>query len=149
MNCVAANTPVEMSSSYRCAVTQHQCTAVLLRAKLISHCPVLLCKTGSQHAFWQCNFTHEDLLFMLVCMDPAPMHCSTAQGKPHFSLSSAALQNRLTACIVLLQIYLWRILLHTGLQSPSTNALQHCSVGNAFCQNQCCSALVLVHYTPA
>ena len=41
---------MKVCCSYRCAVTQHQCTAALALAKCIHHCPVLLCKTGSQHA---------------------------------------------------------------------------------------------------
>ncbi len=32
-NCVTANTLMEMCSSYRCAVMQHQCSAALVRAK--------------------------------------------------------------------------------------------------------------------
>ena len=48
--CVTAITPMKICCSYKCAVTQHQCTAALVWAKCISHCTVLLCKTGSQHA---------------------------------------------------------------------------------------------------
>ena len=36
--------------SYRCAVTQHQCTATMVKANCISHCLMLLCKTGSLQA---------------------------------------------------------------------------------------------------
>ncbi len=46
--CVTAVTPMEVCISYRCAVTQHQCTAALFRAKCNPHCSVLLCKTESQ-----------------------------------------------------------------------------------------------------
>ena len=45
-----AVTLLEICSSYRCAVTQHQCTAALFKAKCNPHRSVLLCKTGSQHA---------------------------------------------------------------------------------------------------
>ena len=38
--------PKEICSSYRFAVTHHQCTATL--AKGNPHCPVVLCKSGSQ-----------------------------------------------------------------------------------------------------
>jgi len=47
---VPAITPVEICSSYRCAVTQHQCSVALLLAKCNPHCSVLFCKTGAQHA---------------------------------------------------------------------------------------------------
>ena len=39
--CVSATTPMEMCTSYRCAVTQHQCTATLFLAKCNPHCSVL------------------------------------------------------------------------------------------------------------
>ena len=79
-----------------CAVTQHQCTAALSRAKCSPHCSVLLCKTGSQQAVCHCSYTFGDLLFIQVCSDPAPIDCSSVQGKVQSPLFSAALQNRLT-----------------------------------------------------
>ncbi len=96
MHCFSAHTPVETCCSCWCEVIQHQCTAALVLAKPIPHCPLLLCKTGSQHALCQRNNTYGDLLFMLVRKDSAPIFCCTAQGKMHSPLSSAALQNRLT-----------------------------------------------------
>ena len=51
-----AITPEKICCSYKCAVTHHQCTAALVLANCIHHCPVLLCKTGSQHAC-HCNYT--------------------------------------------------------------------------------------------
>ncbi len=42
--CVTATTPMKICCSCKCAMTQHQCTAALVWAKCISHCPVLLCK---------------------------------------------------------------------------------------------------------
>ena len=48
--CITAFTPMKMCSSYRCAVTQHQCTALLFFASSSPHCSVLLCKTGLQQA---------------------------------------------------------------------------------------------------
>ena len=41
---------MKVCCSYKCAVTQHQCIAALALAKCMPHCPVLLCKTVSQHA---------------------------------------------------------------------------------------------------
>ena len=95
--CLSAITPMEIWSSYRCAVTQHQCTATLFLAKGIPHCSVLLCKTDSQQAVCHCKYTCGDLLFVQVCSDPAPMHCSSVQGKRHFPLLSGAVQIRFTA----------------------------------------------------
>ncbi len=58
---------------YKCAMTQQQCCAALLRGKCIPHCPVLLCNTGSQHALCHCNHTYGHLLFIQVCCDPTAM----------------------------------------------------------------------------
>ena len=85
---------MEIWSSHRCAVTQHQCTAALFRAKCSPLCSVLLCKTGSQQAVFPCSYTYGDLVFIHVCSDPAPMHCSCVQGKMQSSLFTAALQTQ-------------------------------------------------------
>ena len=114
--CVTAVTPMEVCSSYRCAVTQHKCSAALFRAKCNIHCPVLLCKTASRQAKCHCSPTYGDLPLIQVCSDPAPMHCSSVQGKMQSPLFSVALQNRLTARSVSLQFHLWRFALHTGVQ---------------------------------
>ena len=114
--CVTADTPMEICSSYRCAVTQHKCSAALKRAKCNPHSSVLLCKTGSQQALSHCSYTYGDLLFIQVCSDPAQMQCSSVEGKMQSPLFSAALQNRLTAGSVSLQLHLWRLALHTGVQ---------------------------------
>ena len=39
---------------------------------------------------------------------------------------SAALQDRLAAGSVTLQLHLWTFAVHTGVQCPNINALQHC-----------------------
>ena len=114
--CVTAVTPVEISSSYKCAVNQRSCTAALVRARCIPHCSVLLCRTGPQQALCQCSYTCGVLRFMKVCSEPTFMHCSTGQGKVHSPLLSVALQNRLTAGIVSMQLHLWSSALHTGVQ---------------------------------
>jgi len=98
MHCVTVITPMKICCSYRYALSQHQCTAALVLAKCSPHCSVLLCKTGSQHALCHCNSTYEDLLFIQVCSESAPMHCSTGFGKMQSPLFSVALQNRVTAC---------------------------------------------------
>ena len=106
----------EICSSCRCAVTRHKCSAALFRAKCNPHCSVLLWTTGSQQAVWPCSCTYGDLLFIQVCSDPAQMQCSSVQGKMQSPLFSAALENRLTAGSVALQLYLWRFAIHTGVQ---------------------------------
>ena len=88
---------MELCSAYRCVVTQHQCSAAKFRAKCNPHCSVLLCRTGLQQAVCLCSYTYRDLLFIHVCSDPAPMHCSNVQGKMQSPLFSAALPKRLTA----------------------------------------------------
>jgi len=87
---VTANTSVEICSPCMLAVTQQQCTAALVMASYISHCSVLLCKTGSRQSFCHCHYTCGDLFFMQACNDPAAMHCSAGVDKmhtPHFSFA--------------------------------------------------------------
>ncbi len=83
--------------------------------KLLSHFSVLLCKRGSQHALRQCNYTCEHLLFTQLCNYRTPMHNSTGQGRMHSPLLSAAMQKRLTACIMSIQFHLWTFDVHTTL----------------------------------
>ena len=104
--CVTAVTPMEICSSYRCPVAHHKCSATLFRAKRNPHCSVLLCKTGSQQAVCHCSYTYGDLLFIQVSSGTSKMLCNTVQGKMQSPLFSAALQNRLTAGSVSLQLHL-------------------------------------------
>ena len=105
---------------------QHQSTAALVRAEQLSHCSVLLCKTGSQQAQGHCKYTYAHLLFIQFCSDATPKHCCIGQGRIAFPLFSAALQNRLKAGTVSLQIHL-RILLFIQFCSDAT--AKHCSTG--------------------
>ena len=95
--CATAVTPMDICSSYRCAVMQHQCTEALVKAEQLSHCSMLLCKTGSQQPCATADTPVKHLLFIQLCSDAAPKHCSTGQGRTAFLLFCAALQNRLTA----------------------------------------------------
>ena len=63
------------------------------------------------------------LLFVEVCSDATPMHCSTRQGRVASLLLIATLQNRLTAGTVSLQLHLGGFALHTGVQGSNINAL--------------------------
>ena len=44
-----------------------------------------------------CKYTYQDLLFIQVCSDPAPVLCNTVQGKMQFPLLSAAQQDWLAS----------------------------------------------------
>ena len=105
-HCVTAITLVEICLSYICAVTKHQCIAAIFRANHIPDCSVLLLKTGSQQALCHCSCTSGDLPFIHLCSEQAPMHCSKVQGKSHSPLLSAALEYRVTAGSVSLQLHL-------------------------------------------
>jgi len=87
-----------------------------LQGKCIPYCSLLLCKPGSHQALCHCNYTYGDLPFIQVCSDQAPMHSSTVQGKVPPQLLSAAVLTRLTAGTVSLQLHLWRVAFHTGVQ---------------------------------
>ena len=120
---------------WQCAVTQHQCTAALLRAKRSPHCSVLVCKSGSQQAVCQCKYTHEVLLFKQVCSEPTPKHCSTGQCRIASLLFSAALHNRLTASLCHCS-YIYEDLLYIQVCSDLAPLL--CSGQNAVAIVQCC-----------
>ena len=113
---VSAVTPMEIWSSYRCAVSQHQCTAALLRAEQAPQCSVLVWTTGSQHTLGLCSYTYGDLSFIQVCSEPAPMHCSTDQGKIGSPVFSGALEEQAHSMLMPLQLHLCRFGLHTGVQ---------------------------------
>ena len=56
------------------------------------------------------------MLFIQVRSDPPQMLCSIVHSKMQFPLFSVAVQNRLTAGSVSMQLHLWRHALHTGVQ---------------------------------
>jgi len=87
-----------------------------------------------------CDCAYQDLLFIQVCSDHSPRHCSTVQSKMHPPLLSAALQTRLTAGLCHCKLHLGSFGLHTGVQRPNTSALQHYSRQNAFPTALGCSA---------
>ena len=87
---------MKICCSCKCAVTHHQCTAALVWAKCISHCQLLLCKTGSQLA---CVTATTPMKICCSCKCAVTHHQCTAAlvlAKCISTLSSAALQNRLT-----------------------------------------------------
>ncbi len=88
---------METCSPYKCAVRQHQCNSALVKAKCFSHCSVLLCKTGSQQVCVTAIAPMEICSSFRYAVSQQTIHFRTGQGKVHFPLFSAALQNRLTA----------------------------------------------------
>ena len=97
--CATAITPMEICSSYRCAVMQHNCTAALVRAKWLPCCSVLRCKLASQHAC-ATAFTPMETCCLYRCA-VMQQQCTAALvrakiASPRFS---AALQTSLTACL--------------------------------------------------
>ena len=58
-------TLTKICCSYRCAVTQHQCTALLFFAKCNAHSSVPICKTGLQQACMTGGFTFGAMFWRL------------------------------------------------------------------------------------
>ena len=141
---VTAKTPLNISQTHRCAVSNHQCTAALVKTKCIPHCPVLLCKTGWQH----CSVTGKTPLDILQTHRCAVSHhqCTTTLVRTLSEKQNAFLTafcfsaKQADSIVVSLQRHLWIFLKHTGVQWPSTSALQHWSRQNAFLTALCCSA---------
>ncbi len=138
--CITASTSMKISSSYRCAVTQHQ-----------RHCNTAFCKWQSPllsaalqdrlaAGLYHCNYIYEDLLFIQVCSDPTPEHCNTVFCKMHSPLLTAALQDRLAAGLYHCN-YTYGDLLCIQVCSDPTP--EHCNTvfwQNAFPTAHCCSA---------
>ncbi len=110
-HCVTETTPMQICSSYRCAVMQHRCTG---QGRIASLLFSALLQNRLSACLSHCNYTLGDLLFIQVCNAATSMLRRTGQGKMHFPLFNFALQNRLTAATVSMQLHLWRFALHTG-----------------------------------
>ncbi len=102
---------------------QHLCSAALPWAKCISCCSVLCCKQAHSRLVTQ-HLCSAALLWTKCISNCSMLFCKT--GSQH-------------ACVAL-QSHLWRFGIHAGVQSLSTNALQHCSGQHAFPTVQCCAA---------
>ncbi len=113
--CAIANTPMEICTSYRCEVMQHQCTATLTLVKCIYHCPVLLYKTGSQHA---CATAISPVELCSLYRCAVMQHQSTAEMvRPNsFPAVHCCSAQQAHSMLVPLQLHLWRFALHTGVQ---------------------------------
>ena len=120
--CVTAITPMEICSSYRCAVSQQKCTAALGKAECSVHCSKLC----------RCNYTRGSLLFIQVCSDPSPVYCNTVCSKQH------------SHCLVLL--------CKTDSQKSCVGAITPVEVCSscrcAMTQNQCTETLFLANIIP-
>jgi len=90
---------MQMYCSYRCAVTQHQCTATLFRAKCNPHCVSAALQHRLASGLYHCNHTYELFLFIQKCSDPTPVPCNTVLCKMQCPQLSAALQDRLAASL--------------------------------------------------
>ena len=108
-------------SSYRCALTQHQCAATLLRAKM--HCSLISAAlqdwlaSGLNH----CTYTYDDFLNVQVCTDPTPVHCNAVKGKLQCPLT----QHQCAA--TLLRAKMHCSLISAALQDWLSSGLSHCT----------------------
>ena len=138
--CATANIPVEVCSSFRSAVAQHQGSATLLLAKC--NCPLLSTAVHKRLAAGLCHskYTYGESLLIQVCSGPAPVQCHIAFGKMQLSFAQYSCAKQAGSRLVPLQIHLWRVAPETGLQWPCTRAVPHCIWQNAIvlCSVQLC-----------
>ena len=122
--CATAITPMEICSSNRCAVSQHQCTAARFRAKCSPRCSVLLCKTGSQQAVCHYSHTYGDLLFIQVCVSQHQCTAGLLRAKciPQCPVLLCKTGSQLALCH---RVYTYADFLF--IQACSEPALMHCS----------------------
>ncbi len=127
--------PMKVCSSYRFAVTQHQCTAALHKTKCI---PNAQCCSAKQADTRPLSLQIHPMKVCSSYTFALTQHQCTAallRAYLHSTLISAALQARVTPGFWHCKYTLWKFALHTGVQWPNTSALQHCSGHN--CISQC------------
>ena len=136
--CVTAITPLKIWSSYRCAVTQRQCTATLVWVRCIPHYSVLLCKRGSQHA---CVTTNTPLKVCSSYKSAVPQHqCSAALLRINGSLAISL------PCMPIRDFTLSRIVSPPACACCISSCPQILRSTGVVAHN--CKALVLHHCTP-
>jgi len=97
-------------------------------------------------ALWHCKYTYGNLLFIQLCSDATPMHCSIGQCKISSPLFSAAVRIRLTAALCHCE-YTYGDLLFIQLCSDATP--MHCSTGQGKLSSPLFSAAVRIRLTAA
>jgi len=75
-----------------------------------------------------CKYTYGHLLSIQMCSHQTPMHWNWQKALPTAECCSA---NQTDSSLVSVQILPWTFALHTSVQSPNTNALQHWFEENA------------------
>ena len=123
---VTTKTPLDICSSYRCAVSQYQCTAALVKTKCIPHCPVLLCKTGWQH----CSVTAKTPLNIFQTH-----RCAVSN---HQCTAALVKTKCIPHCPVLLCKTGWQHCSVTGKTPLDISQTHKCTV----CHHQCTTTLV-------
>ncbi len=115
----------------QCLITH--CTAALVRANCVPHCPELLCKLAA--LVWTTWIPHCLVLQSLI---------TTALlqwlGQNAFLTAQSCSAKQADSRLVSLQIHLWVLALDTSVHCLITTALQHWSEQNAFLTAQSCSA---------
>ena len=112
--CVTAFTPIKFDYPHRCAITRHQCSAALFRAKCMPCCSVLLCKqAGSSfvplHLHLSSLTTHTNIaitkhqcsaaIFRAKCMPCVSVllckHAGSSVSPMHLHLSNFAIHTNI------------------------------------------------------
>jgi len=109
--CVTAIAPEEICSSYRCAVTQQQCTAALGRANCIPRCSVLLFQIASQPTCVMA-ITAEEICSSYMCAVPQQQYTAALGRASCIPHCSVLLAKHAHSWLVSLQLHLRRFALH-------------------------------------
>ncbi len=136
---VIAKTALDISSTHRCAVSQLQCTAALLKTKCIPHC---LCCSAKQADSSLVSLQRH----LWILLQDTGVQCPITNALQHKSGQKSFLTvqsysaKQVHSSLVSLQRHLWILLRDTGVQCPITNALQHKSGQKSFLTAQSYSA---------
>ena len=128
--CVTAFTPIKFDYPHRCAITKHQCSAAIFRAKCMPCGPVLLRK----HAGSSVSPMHLHLSNFAIHTNIAitKHQCSAAIFRAKcMPCGSVLLWKQAGSSVVPLHLYLSSLSTHTDVQSPNTRAVQYSSGQNA------------------
>ena len=140
--CATAFTPIKFEYPHRCAITKHQGSAALFRAKCMPCCSVLLCKqAGSSVSPMHLHLSN----FAIHTNIAITKHqCSAAIFRAKcMPCCSVLLCKQAGSGVVSLHLHLSSLTTHTDVQSPTTSAVQQSSGQNACLVALCCYANML------
>ena len=140
--CATAFIPIKFDYPHRCAITKHQCSAALFRAKCMPCGSVLLCKQADSSV----DPIHLHLLNFAIHTNFAinKHQCSAALFRAKcMPCCSVLLCKQAGSSFLPLHLHRPSVAFHTDVCSSTTGAVQHSSGQNACLVALCCGGYKL------